>query len=83
MVSEAMVLQEIRRVVARELQLPREVLPSDRLVDDLGLDSLTLTTLAVELEDRFEIILTDDEATRIETVGELLRVVTARAGAAS
>jgi acyl carrier protein len=82
-VSESMVLEEIRRVVARELDVAREIQPSDRLVDDLGLDSLTLTTLAVELEDRFQIILSDEEATRIQTVAELTRLVALRVGARS
>ena len=82
-VSEALVMVEIRRVVESELSLPRAIKPGDRLVDDLGLDSLTLTTLAVELEDRFQIILSDEEALRIQTVGELARCVAARAGAAS
>ena len=44
---------------------------------------LTLTTLAVELEDRFQVILSDEDATRIQTVAELARCVTARVGAAS
>jgi acyl carrier protein len=83
MASEATVLDEIRRVVARELESTRDIKLSDRLVDDLGLDSLTLTTLAVELEDRFQIILSDEEAMRIQTVGELTRMVTARVGAVS
>ncbi len=82
-VSEALVMLEIRRVVERELAMPREIQPTDRLVDDLGLDSLTLTTLAVELEDRFQVILSDEDATRIQTVAELARCVTARVGAAS
>jgi acyl carrier protein len=73
-----MVLLEIRRVVERELELKREVQPTDRLVEDLGLDSMTLTTLAVALEDRFQIILSDDEATRIRTVAELTSCVVAR-----
>ena len=77
-VSEALVMVEIRRVVERELAAPRAIEPGDRLVDDLGLDSLTLTTLAVELEDRFQIILSDEEATRIKTVAELARCVASR-----
>ena len=77
-VSEALVMVEIRRVVERELAAPRAIGPGDRLVDDLGLDSLTLTTLAVELEDRFQIILSDEEATRIKTVAELARCVASR-----
>ncbi len=79
-VSESLVMVEIRRVVERELAAPRAIKPWDRLVDDLGLDSLTLTTLAVELEDRFQVILSDDDATRVRTVEELARCVAARAG---
>jgi acyl carrier protein len=78
-ISEELVLLEIRRVVGNELELPVEVRPTDRLIDDLGLDSMTLTTLAVALEDRFQIILSDGEATQIKTVGELARCVVARA----
>ena len=80
-VSAETVLTEIRRVVAREVSSPRELTGSDRLIDDLGLDSLSLTTLAVELEDRFEVYLSDEEATRVTTVDELVRCVLARAGA--
>jgi len=82
-VTEALVLLEIRRVVERELALPKSVATTDRLVADLGLDSLTLTSLAVELEDRFQILLSDDAAARIETVGELVQLVIERAGAAA
>ena len=82
-VSEAVVVQEIGRVIAREGLLRREIRPTDRLVDDLGLDSLTLTTLAVELEDRFQIILSDEQTARIRTVAELARCVAAQATAAS
>jgi acyl carrier protein len=83
LVTEALVLLEIRRVVERELALPTEVKTTDRLVDDLGLDSLTLTTLAVELEDRFQILLSDDAAARIQTVGELVRMVVDRSAQAA
>lgn len=82
-VSEEVVIDEIRRVVAREGRGNAEVQPSDRLVDDLGLDSMSLTSLAVELEDCYQVILNDDDATRVRTVGELARCVVERARAAS
>jgi acyl carrier protein len=71
-------LTEIGRVVASELAMSRPVQPEDRLIEDLGLDSMTLTTLAVSLEDRFQVLLSDDAATRIRTVGELARLVAER-----
>ena len=77
--TESEILQEIRRVVEGELDWPHEIRPTDRLVEDLGLDSLTLTSLAVALEDRFQVILSDEAAIRIETVGELAQCVAMRA----
>ena len=81
MLSLESVLTEIRQIVERELEIARDVSPTDRLVQDLGLDSMTLITLAVALEDRFQILLSDEEATRIETVGELARCIVARVAA--
>ena len=80
-ISEEQILGDIRRVVAAQggLRDGREVHPDDRLVDDLGLDSLTLTSLAVELEDRYRVILSDEDTTRVRTVGELMRCVAERA----
>jgi acyl carrier protein len=80
-VSEASVLEEICKIAARDLDVSREMRQSDRLRDDLGLDSLTMLTLAVALEDHFQVILSDETATRIETVGELARCISERAQA--
>lgn len=82
-ISEERIIDDIRRVVERQGRGTGEVRPSDRLVDDLGLDSLSLTSLAVELEDRYQIILSDDDATRVRTVAELARCVAERVRAAS
>ena len=81
-VSEETVLSEIKRVVEGELKLAAAITPQSRLVEDLGLDSLTMTTLAVELEDRFRVILSDDAAS-LRTVSELAKYVAERAGASS
>lgn len=78
-VSEAEVLREIQRVAERELGLGRPVLPSDRLVEDLRLDSMTLIALAVGLEDAFRVALSDEDAMRIDTVAGLIRYVVAQA----
>ena len=62
--------------VSRE-QLNREVAlrPEMDLIDDLELDSLQLLTLAVEVENRFRIILEEDDEAAIRTVGDLADVV--------
>jgi acyl carrier protein len=74
---EAEVLAEIRSVaanlgagVAAELR--------HHLVRDLKLDSVGALTLAVALEDRFRVLLTDEDAAAVETVGDLVRLVVRR-----
>jgi len=46
-----------------------------RLVEDLRLDSLRLLTLAIEVEDRFQVALDEQDEAAIETVGDLVAAV--------
>ncbi|HVS02156.1 MAG TPA: phosphopantetheine-binding protein [Thermoanaerobaculia bacterium] len=61
--------------VARQLGHGEPLRPEQRLVEDLGLDSLGLLTLAVEVEDRLEVCLDADDEAAIRTVGDLQRVL--------
>jgi acyl carrier protein len=69
--TEAEVFAEIQRILFAELYPPRAVRREDSLLKDLQLDSLTLTVLAVGLEDRFRIHLLPEASDGIETVGDL------------
>jgi acyl carrier protein len=71
MATEEAVFAEIRRLGREVLQDDRELLPAHRLIEDLQLDSLTMTALAVGLEDRFHVILTDVPPGTIVTLGDL------------
>ena len=76
----------IDRVLKVELLLARDVRPEDLLVQDLQLDSVTLITLVVELENTFRVALREEDAAEVKTVRELAllvarRTVEARAGA--
>jgi acyl carrier protein len=76
---EAEVLAEIRRLAAADLRIGFPVEPSHHLVRDLKLDSVGALTLAVALEDRFRVLLSDRDAAEVETVGDLVRLVARRA----
>jgi acyl carrier protein len=73
------VLAEISRVLRGELQLEREVRPEDDLAADLNLDSVSLLTLVVELENTFRVALNEEDAAQIHTVAELAALVVTRA----
>jgi acyl carrier protein len=77
--NELVVLHEIRRIVSQELDWQGAVEPAHHLMRDLQLDSLGLTVLAVELENRFRIRLSMEDSVGVNTVGDLMRLVAARA----
>ncbi|AKF83842.1 acyl carrier protein [Myxococcus fulvus] len=75
---ELEVLAEIRRIAAEELEWKGEVESGLDLVRDLQLDSLGLTVLAVGLENRFRIRLSEEDAQGVRTVGDLVKLVERR-----
>lgn len=80
--SELEVLAEIRRIAADELECKGTVEPGHDLLKDLQLDSLGLTVLAVGLENRFRIRLSEEDAQEVRTVADLAKLVAQRVAAA-
>lgn len=83
MADEAQVLETIRAIARAELELERPVYPSDDLLADLGLDSLGLTVLAVGLENRYRVKLSQEDALGIRTVADLAALVARRTEASA
>ncbi len=72
------VLTEVRRIFAAEIGSRREIGPNDDLTRDLSLDSLSLLTLVVGLENRFRIVLREEDAPAVRTVADLVALVVRR-----
>lgn len=72
------VVDEIRRIARAELELEREIRVEDDLLQDLQLDSLGLTVLAVALEDKYRVKLDDPETLSMRTVGQLASLIARR-----
>ena len=71
------VLATIREIFRRELEREAPVNLGDQLLRDLELDSMGLTVLAVGLEDRFRVKLSEDDSAQVVTVSDLVeRVLT-------
>ena len=80
---EAEVVVEIRRILGEELEWTGSVEPTHELLKDLQLDSLGLTVLAVGLENRFRVKLSEEDAEGLSTVEDLARLVVSRVAATS
>jgi acyl carrier protein len=75
---EAQVLEEIRRVAREELDYCAEIQLSHRLHEDLQLDSMAMIVVATELENRFRVMLAEEDAGVLATVEDLVRLVLTR-----
>jgi acyl carrier protein len=75
---EGDVVAEIRRILGEELEWKGAVEPAHDLLKDLQLDSLGITVLAVGLENRFRVKLSEEDAAGVLTVADLAKLVTRR-----
>jgi acyl carrier protein len=74
---EAFVAAEIARIAREELKVEEAPAPGDSLAAKL--DSMMLLALVVAVEDRFHVILTDEDAAGTHTLEDLARLVASRA----
>ncbi len=80
--TSAAILEEIRRIARVDLGLALPIEPAHELVRDLRLDSMTAIVLAVGLEDRFRVLLREEDAPAVRTVADLVALVARRIGEA-
>lgn len=72
------ILQDIREVAREHLEWKGSWGPETRLAEDLELDSIRLLTLAVEVENRFQVALEPEDEEEISTVQDLVEAVERR-----
>lgn len=70
------VLKLVREHLAEELEVEIEQIDEGtRFKEDLDADSLDLYELVMELEDRYGVAVTEEQATHIKTVGDAVGFV--------
>ena len=72
---------KITEIIVEQLGVkPEEVVPEASFVDDLGADSLDTVELVMALEEEFGIEIPDEDAEKIQTVGDAIRYIEEKAG---
>ena len=72
------VADKVKSIIVEQLGVDEEeVTPDASFVDDLGADSLDTVELVMEFEDEFDISIPDEDAEKIQTVGQAIDYVEA------
>ncbi|NIK75659.1 acyl carrier protein [Paenibacillus castaneae] len=70
------VVDRVKRIVIDRLGVDEaEVTIEASFKDDLGADSLDVVELVMELEDEFDMEISDEDAETITTVGEVVKYI--------
>ena len=70
--------ERVKKVIVEQLDVSEdEVTPEASFVDDLGADSLDVVELVMGLEEEFDIEIPDEEAEKIQSVGQAVDYIKA------
>ena len=73
--TDATILEGLQAIAKTHLAYDGDMVMDAPLVETLKLDSIRMLTLIVEVENRFEICLEEDDESSIETLQDLIVVV--------
>ncbi len=70
------IAEKVKKMIVEQLGVNEsEVLPDAKFIDDLGADSLDIVELVMALEDEYGIEIPDEDAEKIQTVGDAVRYI--------
>ncbi len=71
----------VAEIIVEQLGVSRgEIVPEASFIDDLGADSLDIVELVMAMEETFDIEISDDDAEKIQTIGDAFSYVKERLG---
>ena len=74
--------QEVIDIVVEQLGVDeKDVSPSKSFIEDLNADSLDLTELIMTFEERFGFEISEEEAEKLKTVGDVISYIKQQKGA--
>ena len=76
MSDEQTIEAKVKKIVAEQLGVdPSQVTPEASFIEDLGADSLDTVELVMALEEEFGQEIPDEEAEKLEAVGDVIKYI--------
>lgn len=71
-----MIFETVRDIIAAQLGMDtNKITPESDLINDLGLDSLDIVDLGMTLEEKWNLIIEDDDMGKIKTVADVVKYI--------
>jgi acyl carrier protein len=68
--------QRVKDIIVEQLGVkPEQVVPAAKFIEDLGADSLDTVELVMALEEEFGIEVPDEQAEKLQSVGDVIKYV--------
>jgi len=74
--TEESVEEQVKEIIVKQMGVNKDqVTPETSFINDLGADSLDTVELVMELEDAFDVSIPDEDAEKIQTVGDAIKYI--------
>jgi acyl carrier protein len=74
--SEQTIEQRVKKIIVEQLSVNADqVTPEAKFIEDLGADSLDTVELVMALEEEFGIEVPDEQAEKLQSVGDVIKYV--------
>jgi acyl carrier protein len=68
--------ERVKEIIIKQMGANKDqIAPETSFVNDLGADSLDTVELVMEFEDAFDMNIPDDDAEKIQTVGDAIKYI--------
>ncbi len=74
--EEPSIEERLKEIIIKQFgESEKTVILESSFVNDLGTDSLDIVELVMELEDEFDVNIPDEEAEKMQTVGDVVKYI--------